>query len=108
MRILLDNCTPRGVGASLRGHDVRECRAEGWDHLKNGDLLEAAERAGFDVVITADQSIPRQQSLAGRKIAIVALGSNQWRVIQPHLPRVADAVERVRAGRIVEVSFPRE
>ena len=28
--------------------------------LKNGRLLEAAEAAGFDVLITADQSIPEQ------------------------------------------------
>jgi hypothetical protein len=27
----------------------------GWTGIRNGDLLDAAERAGFDVLITSDQ-----------------------------------------------------
>jgi hypothetical protein len=37
--------------------------------LKNGRLLDAAEAAGFDVLITVDQNIPDQQNLTGRRIA---------------------------------------
>jgi hypothetical protein len=40
--------------------------------LKNGQLLEAAEAAGFDVVITVDQNIPDQQNLAGRSISLMS------------------------------------
>jgi hypothetical protein len=32
--------------------------------LKNGRLLEAAEAASFDILITVDQSVPDQQNLA--------------------------------------------
>jgi hypothetical protein len=41
--------------------------------LKNGRLLEVAEAAGFDVLITADQSIPEQQNLSERSISILIL-----------------------------------
>ncbi|MGO9256227.1 MAG: hypothetical protein ACLQU1_08000 [Bryobacteraceae bacterium] len=41
--------------------------------LKNGRLLEAAEDAGFEALITVDQSIPDQQNLARRRIAVVIL-----------------------------------
>lgn len=39
--------------------------------LKNRQLLEAVEAAGFDVLITVDQNIPDQQNLSGRKLSIL-------------------------------------
>jgi hypothetical protein len=38
--------------------------------LKNGKLLDAAEAADFDVLITVDQNIPDQQNLTGRRISL--------------------------------------
>jgi len=73
MRVLLDNCTPRGIASTLLGHAVEQCRSQGWDRLKNGELLDAAEAAGFEVFLTADQSIRYQQNLGTRKIAVVVL-----------------------------------
>jgi hypothetical protein len=43
MRVLFDNGTPRGVTAALNVHVVEEARALGWDTLRNGELLDAAE-----------------------------------------------------------------
>ncbi len=74
MRILFDNGTPRGVASALPGHIVEEARSHGWDTLRNGELLDAAEAAGFDVFLTTDRNIMHQQNLTGRKIAIVVLG----------------------------------
>jgi hypothetical protein len=67
MRILHDNCTPRGIARALRGHAIKECRSQGWDRLKNGELLDAAEAAGFEVFLTADQSIRYQPNLGVEK-----------------------------------------
>ena len=53
-RILLDANMPRGLRALLHDYDVQTARQMGWDRLTNGDLLAAAESAGFDVMITAD------------------------------------------------------
>jgi hypothetical protein len=44
--------------------------------LTNGDLIQAAEEAGFEVMITCDQNIRFQQNLAGRRLALVALTTN--------------------------------
>ena len=71
MRILCDNGTPRGVGAALKDHVVEEARARGWDTMRNGDLLDTAEAAGFDVFVTTDLNLGYQQNLADRRIAIV-------------------------------------
>jgi tartrate dehydratase beta subunit/fumarate hydratase class I family protein len=57
MRILLDNGTPRGVAGALTGHTVEEARSHGWDSLGNGELLDAAEAASFDIFVTTDRNI---------------------------------------------------
>src|ERR1700677_4345299 len=93
MRALLDNCTPRGIASSLHGHAVKECRSHGWDWLRNGELLDAAEAAGFEVFLTADQSLCYQQNLERRQIAIVVLGSGIWEFLRPHLSRIRTAVD---------------
>jgi glutathione synthase/RimK-type ligase-like ATP-grasp enzyme len=41
--------------------------------LKNGALLTAAEEAGYELFITADQEITCQQNLTGRKMALLVL-----------------------------------
>lgn len=74
MRILFDHGTPAPLQSFLTGHTVREAKAQGWDTFKNGDLLTAAEAAGFDVLVTTDKNIRYQQNLTSRTIAIVVLG----------------------------------
>ena len=106
MRILFDNGTPRGVAAALSDHIVEEARSHGWDTLQNGELLDAAETAGFDVFVTTDQNIRYQQNLTGRRIAIVVLGKGRWRLIKNRLPAVAAAVAAVTPGSFVEVEIP--
>ena len=61
----------------------------------------AAETDGFDVLLTTDKNMRYQQNLAGRKIAVVVLGLQQWPSLQPHLQLVVDARRAsggVRAG----------
>ena len=106
MRILFDNDTPRGVANGLPGHTVEECRAHGWDTLRNGELLDAAEAAGFDVLVTTDRNIRYQQNLTNRTIAIVVLGKGRWRLIKNRLPEVAAAVAAATPGSVVEVQIP--
>ena len=106
MRILFDNGTPRGVAAALRGHIVEEARARGWDTLRNGELLDAAEAAGFDVFVTTDRNIPYQQNLSGRDIAVVVLGSGRWLLIKQRLAEIAAAVAAAPRGGYIEVDIP--
>lgn len=106
MRILFDNGTPRGVASALPGHTVEEARSRGWDTLRNGELLDAAEAAGFDVFLTADRNIRHQQNLSGRKIAIVVLGKGRWRLIKNRLPAIAAAVAAVTPGSFADVEIP--
>jgi hypothetical protein len=106
MRILFDNGTPRGVASALPGHTVEEARSHGWDTLRNGELLDAAEAAGFDVLLTTDRNIRYQQNLTRRTIAIVVLGKGRWKLVKNRLPAIAAAVAAATAGSFVEVEIP--
>ena len=77
MRILFDNGTPRGLAAFVKAHIVEEARLHGWEELANGDLIEAAQSAGFEVLVTTDKNIRYQQNLKDRQIAVVVLGNSQ-------------------------------
>jgi|SRR5215471_9064237 len=105
MLILFDHVTPQGIAKSLRGHTVIKARDRGWDTLSNGELLLAAEKAGFDVVVTADKNMRYQQNLEGRKIALVVLGTPQWPIVKLHLQKIAAAIEAASAGSYVEVEL---
>ncbi len=69
--ILFDHGTPRGLIRALAGHTVHTAQAKGWDTLSNGALLDAAEEAGFELVLTTDRRIRYQQNLRVRRIALV-------------------------------------
>ena len=83
MRVLFDQATPLPIRAFLDQHSVSTASQQGWDKLKNGDLLTAAENAGFEVFLTTDKNIRYQQDLTRRKIAIVVLGANSGRNYAP-------------------------
>jgi predicted nuclease of predicted toxin-antitoxin system len=79
LRILFDKNVPVGVRRFLGRHEVRTFVETDWHvQLENGKLLNEAENAGFDVLVTSDQNIRHQQNLKGRKLALIVLGSNIW------------------------------
>jgi hypothetical protein len=88
MRILFDNGTPAPLRKFLLGHSVSLAVEVGWDQLANGDLLRAAEDAGFEMLLTTDKRIQYQQNLAGRRIALVVLGNQQWPVARLHVEKM--------------------
>jgi len=106
MLILFDHGTPRGIARFLPGHAVTRARERGWDRLSNGDLLAEAERAGFDVFLTADKNIQYQQNLAGRKIAVVVLSTPQWPIVRLHTAEIVAAVNAATPGSYAEVQIP--
>ena len=106
MLVLLDQGAPVPIRKFLKGHVVQTTAQRGWDELKNGDLLKAAEAAGFEVFLTPDKNIRYQQNLVIRTIAVVVLGNPQWPVLRQHADRVVAAVNAARPGTYVEVEIP--
>jgi hypothetical protein len=105
MRVLFDQGTPAPIRRALQNHTVKTAREQGWSTLLNGDLLRAAEEAGFDVFLTTDTNIPYQQNLEGQKMAIVILSRNKWSLVRSRLKQIVDAVDGAKPGscRVVEI-----
>lgn len=106
MLILFDHGVPAPLAPYLIDHTVVKAKDRGWDRLSNGELLAEAERAGFDVFLTADKNIQYQQNLAGRRIAVVVLSTPQWPLVRLHTARIAAAVNAATSGSYAEVQVP--
>jgi hypothetical protein len=106
MLVLFDQGTPIGIRQCLHKHIVRTATEQGWGTLLNGELLHAAEEAGFDVLLTTDNSLPFQQNLEGCKLAVVVLNKNRWNLIRRALPQIAAAISRAPSGRCTVVEIP--
>jgi hypothetical protein len=60
-----------------------------------GELLKRAEQE-FDVLVTADRNLPRQQNLSGRRIAFRRAAEKpaaRRRAVVPDLDRVLDTIQ---------------
>ena len=106
MLILFDKGTPAPLRYSLEGHIVIEASERGWDRSGNGELLAAAESAGFEVLVTTDKNMRFQQNLPDRKIAFVVSGNSQWPVLRRYVERVVAAVNAATPGSYAEVDIP--
>jgi hypothetical protein len=96
---------PAKLRSYLPGHEVTGVLRLGWHELENGDLLAAAEKGGFGVLLTADQNLSYQQNLTGRKLAQVVLSTNAWPTIRQAPELVAPAVDAVTPGSFQAIQF---
>lgn len=107
MRILFEQGTPVPLRPVLigHGHTINTAYARGWSRLANGDPLNAAEAASSDVFITTDKKLPRQQALAGRRLAVLVLPTTRWPEIQRHAAAVVAAVTSVLSGECRDLTW---
>ena len=101
MKILLDECVPIQVRNALVGHDVSTAQQMGWSGISNGELLQRAEQAGFQLFIVADKNLRHQQNLKDRKLAILELWTNHRPTLEKHLGTIKQAAERIITGEYV-------
>ena len=106
MQVLFDQGTPAPLRHLLSGHVVETAHERGWSSLQNGDLIAAAEAAGFDVFVTTDRNLKYQQNLADRHMAVVVLLATSWPRIKAASAPVVMAVNKSAVGGYVEVAIP--
>jgi hypothetical protein len=103
--VLFDQGTPAPLRMALSGHRVETAFERGWSQLRNGELLAAAELAGFEVFVTTDRNLKYQQNLLHRRLAIVVLLTTSWPRIQLAVSQVVAAVAVAAPGSYQEVAF---
>ncbi len=97
MKVLLDRNISEHLKALLPDHQVTatmDRRWEGWNRLRNGDLIAAAEGEDFDVLVTADKKMFREQSHRKQVISLVVLGTLRWEILKANLPSIDAAIRR--------------
>ena len=103
MKVLFDQGTPAPLRDHISVQSVDTLAEKGWSDKDNGALLDLAEREGYDVLVTTDQSLRYQQDLEDRQIGIVVLLSSNWPTIRRRVREIARVVAAVRPGQVVEV-----
>jgi hypothetical protein len=106
-RILLDENVPHDLRHHLGQHETMTVAYAGFAGYKNGQLLDAAEAAGFDVLVTGDRTLHYEQNLSGRAIALVSLSAISWPVIEPHVAKIIDAFNNAKPGSFTRVDVGR-
>ena len=103
MKLLFDQGTPAPLRNLLPEHAVDTLAEKGWSDKDNGELLDLAERGGYEVFVTTDQSLRHQQNLADRRIGVVVLLATAWSEVRLRASEISQAIAAVRPGQIVEV-----
>jgi hypothetical protein len=100
MLILFDQGTPIGIRPDLTNPAVKTAYEQGWSRPLNGELVRAAGGTGFEVLNTRNANLPYQQDLRSRKLAVVALSQNRWKLVETALPEIVAAIEKRGVGNV--------
>ena len=79
----------------------------GWSGVKNGELLKLVESRGFQVFLTGDKNLPKQQRLEDRPFAVVVLSAINWAVIRKYVPTISTAIDSAAPGTVSKVQVRR-
>jgi hypothetical protein len=96
---------PSRLADELQDHEVNTAPEMGWADLDDGPLLDAmAER--FDVLVTVGKSLPKQQCIDNRPLAVVVLRAKTNRLVDllPLAPKLQAVLETARSGQVYEIS----
>ena len=102
MRVLFDQGTPVPLKQYFPEHQIQTAFELGWARLTNGELLAAAEKQ-FDVLVTTDRNLQYQQSLAGRRLAILVLPTTSWPKLRVRAEEISKAIATLKAGEYREL-----
>jgi hypothetical protein len=105
MRILFDQGTPVPLRRHLHPNPVDTAAELGWSQLSNGELIAAAEREGYSLLITTDQNLRYQQNLSERKIGIIVLTTTSWPRIKRNIESILSALDSLRESNYIEILF---
>jgi hypothetical protein len=104
MRVLLDECFPRSLRNDIAGHEVKTVAEMGWAGIKNGQLLQRAERE-FDLFLTVDRNLEYQQNFQALSLAVMIVHtvSNDVATLRRLMPSVVAAIPEAKPGMVMHI-----
>jgi hypothetical protein len=76
----------------------------GWSGIKNGELLKRAQ-SHFQVMITVDQNVERQQNLERFRLGLIVIAVPNTRLerLRPCTGAILAALDKIKAGNLVKI-----
>ena len=105
MKLLLDENLPHQLRHEIAGHDCVTVAYMGWAGIENGELLNYAASAGFDVLLTKDEGLDFEHNPVNLPVGVVILHapSNKLIDIRPLLPALLEALSNLAPRQVVHV-----
>ena len=107
MKVLFDQCTPEPLREALPEHDVQTADEAGMGELKNGRLIDEAVRRGYDLLVTADRRMQKQQEIEGKPLRVVVLTRPDWLKTKRQIKEIQEAIATAEPGQFTRVKAPR-
>jgi predicted nuclease of predicted toxin-antitoxin system len=104
LRILLDECVHAGVREAFPGHAVQTVAEIGWRSSPDKALLAHAQNH-FDVFVTIDRRLEREQNLRSLPLGfvVVRVPDNTLNSFKPLFEKLRIAVETVKGGEVIHL-----
>jgi predicted nuclease of predicted toxin-antitoxin system len=96
LKVLFDEDVPCKLARAFPRHEIHTVVGMGWGQVKNGDLLTLIEQERFDIFLTGDKNMEKQQRLHGRPFAVLIMSAINWPVVKPHILTISDALDEVQ------------
>ncbi len=108
MKVLLDENVDFDFKFLLPEHDVRHIDDMEWKGLTNGNLLDAAESADFQVIVTADKNFQFQQNLSKRNLALAVLDVHPKNLanLTAVAPELRSKLPEMQVGKVYVIPMP--
>jgi hypothetical protein len=100
LKVLFDEDVPVKLAHALSGYAIQTVAGMQWGGIKNGALLALIEHERFDIFLTGDKNMEKQQRLAGRSFAVLILSAINWPVIRPHIHAISSALDEAKPGTV--------
>ena len=100
--MLFDQCTPEALRNELPGHDIQTANEAGVSDLENGDLIDEAVRRGYDLLVTADRRMQKQEEIKGKPLRVV-LTRPDWSKVEKQIHEVREAIATAEPGKFTRV-----
>ena len=106
MKLLVDECVDWRLLRELREHDARTVKQLGWEAVDDGELLRLAA-AEFDVFITVDKDLPKEQNVSKFEIGVIVLRGRTTRLsdLRELLPALSNALKRLQKGHVIILNW---
>lgn len=110
MKLLLDENLPVRLKFRFDSSiSISTVSDQGWNSIKNGELLKLMNSNGFTILITADRNLRYQQNLEKHNIVVILLISktNRYKDLLDYVPEIEEVLPPEIEYGVIEIPSPK-